>query len=172
MQKIVVAAMMATFILPGCATLLNGGQESLSVTVLEPQAEVRTRIEKIPAHVVVAKGERELRVGLDRGSTYLVVAESPNYETFATTIQREVHPAFWGNLALGVGGAAVGGMLTQSALNQGGALGSFAYLIFISLPAVAVGLLGLGVDSLNGTMWRHDRNELDVRLQPRPRATP
>ena len=139
----------------GCATVISGPAETITVTSEPSGAELSVdcgsekNVFVTPARFEVAR----------RSSDCTLTLRKEGFETETAVLEQGINRWTWGNLPIAILGVAAVGMSGFSDdSDQGARLGG---------ALVAVGLGGLAADRLTFRMRDHDPKTLHVKLRPR-----
>jgi hypothetical protein len=151
--------------LTGCASLLNAGPSPVQV-VVEPPAAVVTVTRDDGRLAATLTGPANV-LALDKAHDYGLRIDGAGYRGQDLRIGRQVAPAFWGNVALLLGGLALQ-LPGLTAVDNSGLSAGLTLLLGVPIVLLAGGAAML-VDWANGTMWAHDRTDVRVVLEPQHR---
>ena len=91
-RKIAVIAVLASFALTACGTIIQGSRQSIAVSSSPAGALVKINGE--------IKGETPMTLDLKRKQAVTVTIEMDGYQPVTTTLQRKNGVWLWGNIAL------------------------------------------------------------------------
>lgn len=101
MKKIGIMVVLVIFIgsiLTGCATIVDGNNNFISVNVNPENAKV-TLAGINNGEKITKRGS--FQISLDRSTDYSLKVELPNYESEEIIIRRSINGWFWGNILIG-----------------------------------------------------------------------
>ena len=94
MKKILLIAILSSFLLSGCSTIMNGTSHSLTVNSSVQRAKVYVN--------EIYKGETPISLDLPTDEkTYTIKIEADGYIPYIEVLQRKASGWVWGNIFLG-----------------------------------------------------------------------
>ena len=94
MKKVLLIAILSSFLLSGCSTIMNGTSHSLTVNSSVQHAKVYVN--------EIYKGETPISLDLPTDEkTYTIKIEADGYIPYIEVLQRKASGQVWGNIFLG-----------------------------------------------------------------------